>query len=52
MMQQKQEIMNLTGVKKTLKEMAKRADFPVLGANLEKEKAGVLDEVKPYTVKE
>jgi len=38
--------------KEDLKEMARRADFSVLGANLEKEKAGVLDEVKPYTVKE
>ncbi|MEQ8188922.1 MAG: bifunctional UDP-sugar hydrolase/5'-nucleotidase [Candidatus Eremiobacterota bacterium] len=38
--------------KEDLKEMAREANFPVLGANLEKEKAGVLDEVKPYTVKE
>ena len=38
--------------KEDLKGMAREANFPVLGANIEQEKAGVLDEVKPYTVKE
>jgi len=37
---------------KALDDMAGRADFTVLGANLIRESSGILKDIKPYTIKE